>query len=238
MPTTYASDSSGMTPETAASLNKGEPSADERASVDDLLSELQAADPILAAQAGFDLESLKQAAEAGYIQPSELKAYIEMAQPAESSDATDRPVSDLDLQVEGAVRDQYAAFGITTDDLRLYLEVSLDIEDAISAGRKPAIDADRYQVYRRVDNLVKYGPEKSPEEAERLDTMAEQEMLKMPWPTTMIRAYWKKKGVKLKRMNKDDSTTYDKVSHMTSQAFARPADARPWVVMTALVTSS
>lgn len=188
------------------------PSADVTAALDDLLPELEAADPILAAQAGFDLDLLKQAAGAGSIQPSVLQAYIELAKPIEPGDPEDRPVSDLDLQVEGAVRDQYAHFGITADDLRQYLDVSLDIEDAISAGRSPSIDPDRYEVYRRVDSLVKYGPEKSPEETARLDMMAEQEMLKMPWPTTMIRAYLKKRGVKLKRLDKKNSTTYDRVS--------------------------
>lgn len=203
------------------------PSAGVTAALDELLPELEAADPILAVQAGFDLDLLKQAAGAGSIQPSVLQSYIELAKPTEPGDSEDRPVSDLDIQVEGAVRDQYAQFGITTDELRQYLEVSLDIEDAISAGRTPAINPDRFEVYRRVDSLVKYGPEKSPEEAARLDTMAEQEMLKMPWPTTMIRAYLKKKGVKLKRMDKNSSTTYDRVSDSAQSIERLTSEAPP-----------
>ena len=179
----------------------------------DLLSEFETADPILAAQAGFDLSKLKNVAEKGSIEPSALKAYIDLAKPADADDESNIALTDLDLQVEGAIRDQYAQFGITADDLRQYLEVSLDIEDAISAGRKPAIDPERYSTYQRVDELVKYGPKKSAQETARLDQMAEEEMLKMPWPTPMIREYMKKKkGAKLRRMNKHDMTSYDKVN--------------------------
>eukprot|EP00892_Ulva_mutabilis_P012131 jgi/Ulvmu1/9290/UM050_0039.1 len=194
------------------------PSDKAKEHLQDLISELDTADPILAAQAGFDLGKLKKAAEQGSIEPDILKGYIDLAKPADPDGEAGEAMTDLDFQVEGAVRDQYAQFGITTDDLRLYLQVSLDIEDAISAGRKPAIDPDRYSTYKRVDNLVKYGPEKNPEEAERLDHMAEQEIMKMPWPTPMIREYMKKKGMKMSRMNKQDITTYDK-GYLTEAIF-------------------
>jgi hypothetical protein len=121
-------------------------------------------------------------------------------------------LSPLQSELEGAVNDQYGEFGITVEDLRTYLDVSLDIEDAISVGRKPDIQQDRYQVYKRVEKLVKFGPDKSPEELQRLDRMAELEMLNHPWPSTMVRNYVKQKhGVKMPRMKKDEQTQYDQV---------------------------
>lgn len=217
------------TPEVMDAQREGDASSDQSQAlpsdggtglVKDLIPELEMADPILAAQAGFDLDQLKKAAQQGSIQPDVLKGYIDMATPAEEDDDAAEAMTDLDFQIEGAVRDQYAQFGITADDLRLYLQVSLDIEDAISAGRKPAIDPERYTTYQRVDSLVKYGPEKTPEEAARLEDMAEQEIMRMPWPTPMIREYMKQKGAKLKRMNKQDITTYDKVGQCLSSPAA------------------
>ena len=130
----------------------------------------------------------------------------------EASGAERHRLTPLGSELTNAVNDQYGEFGITADDLRTYLDVSLDIDDAISVGRKADIHHDRYTVYKRVDKVIKFGPDKSPEELERLDSMAEEEMLSLPWPSTMTRNYLKEKhGAKFKRMKKDQQTQYDQV---------------------------
>ena len=129
-----------------------------------------------------------------------------------SSGVARQQLTPLESELTNAVNDQYGEFGITVDDLKTYLDVSLDIDDAISAGRKANIEHDRYTVYKRVEKLIKFGPDKTPEELQRLDRMAEEEMLSLPWPSTMTRQYLKEKhGMKLPRMKKDDQTRYDQV---------------------------
>lgn len=129
-----------------------------------------------------------------------------------SAEADQPRLTPLESELTNAVNDQYGQFGITAEDLRTYLDVSLDIEDAISVGRKADIQQDRYKVYKTVDRLIKFGPDKSPEELDRLNSMAEEEMLTLPWPSTMTRNYLKQKhGAKFKKMIKTDQSRYDQV---------------------------
>lgn len=135
----------------------------------------------------------------------------------------------LESELKNAVNDQYGEFGVTVEDLRTYLDVSLDIEDAITAGRKANIEPDRYTLYERVDQLIKFGPEKSPEEEKRLDDLAEDEMLSYPWPSTMVRQYLKDKhGVKLRRMKKDTQTQYDQVCDSSKVTPLRLCSTHVW----------
>jgi hypothetical protein len=145
----------------------------------------------------------------------------EVSKAAEPDDG-DQGLSTLDHELSSSVNDQYAQLGITVDDLRTYLDVAVDIEDAISVGRKPKLNEERYKVYKRVDKLIKFGPDKSPEELERLHVMAEKEMLSLPWPTTMVRKYLKEKGgLPLKPMRKLQLTTYDQVHALNALTAVR-----------------
>ena len=51
------------------------------------------------------------------------------------------------------VRDQFGQVGVDEDMLRTYIEVAADIEDAISAGEMPKLEAARYSAYKRVHTL-------------------------------------------------------------------------------------
>lgn len=137
--------------------------------------------------------------------------------------------SPVERELHLAVRDQFGALGVSVGELRTYLEVSIDIDDAVDRGELPRIDEARYAAYRKVHALVMYGPQKSEEEWEWLQGLVEQEVLEMPWPSTVIRRWQQQRGDKLHRMRRSSATLYNQVRALLCGA--APAVRAPCILL-------
>jgi hypothetical protein len=195
--------------------DKGD-SANETCEIDDdilgLLKKFDVFDSVSATAAGIDLAILRQAVMNGQVPIDTLRTvYDYMASRFLDSASGQVSGSLLETELQSAVREQYGDFGLTVDQLKLYLETAMDIEDAVSQGQIPKLNPERYKAYKKVHELINHGPARTEEQEYRLEVMVRQELLSLPWPSTMVRAYRKACGEKLRRMKKRYQSLYDQV---------------------------
>jgi hypothetical protein len=175
-----------------------------------MLSALRGAGRDITERLGIDMEAVNTAIETGKATDADIHLLHEHLQDGLALQ-TASEASPVDRELHLAVRDQFGAIGVSVGDLRNYLEVSIDIDDAVGRGELPNLDKARYAAYRKVHALVMQGPHKSKEEWEWLQGLVEQDVLEMPWPSTVIRRWQKQRGDKLNRMRRNSLTLYNQV---------------------------
>ena len=122
----------------------------------------------------------------------------------------------VDRELATAVRDQFGQLGVTLGDLRTYLEVAVDVDAATQRGALPRIEPTRFAAYKKVHALVTEGQAKTKEEREWLKALVEEEVLAMPWPSTVLRQWQLARGEKLRRLRKPQVTQYSQVCSLVS----------------------
>jgi hypothetical protein len=123
----------------------------------------------------------------------------------------DRGESQLDRALAAAEKDQFARLGVSAADLRTYLEVAVDLEDAAYRAERPKISAERSRVYRRVADLLEKGHSRTEKEQAWLQGLVDEEVVNLPWPTPFVRDWLKRRGIKTGRFQKKEATMYDQV---------------------------
>jgi hypothetical protein len=119
--------------------------------------------------------------------------------------------SGLERALVAAEKDQFARLGVTAGDLRTYLEVAVDLEDAAFRPERPRISPERSRVYRRVADVLEKGHPRSEGEQAWLQDLVNEEVVNLPWPTPLVREWLKRRGIKPGPFRKKEATMYDQV---------------------------
>lgn len=175
-----------------------------------------AASPQVDAAASPVTETETVAVEAGAANAADAEAlHFEDEAVVHLEGLTKTPIPPVDhineLPIDRAVRHKYGAWGISADDLRAYIETSLDIEDALSQGATPQLAPERYSHYKAIREVVEGGADWSEEETEWVNRNLVKDMLALPWPSIWKRDWLRSMGGQVGRLRKHQQTTYDQV---------------------------